>query len=124
MSESSYNGNSLIKASGVPVAFTAEQIQEWIKCKDDPVYFIENYIKIVTLDHGLQPMRLYDFQKEIVNAIVFSNRLVSACGRQLGKCVEKSTIYKVRNKKTGQVLELTAEEFHEINKPKKLSLLS
>lgn len=116
MSDTSYNGNNLIKSSGVPVSYTAEQVQEWIKCRDDPIYFIEKYIKIVTVDHGLQPMQLYDFQKKIVNSVLTSNRLISACARQMGKCVEKSTIYKVRNKKTGQVLELTAEEFHELNK--------
>jgi hypothetical protein len=116
MSDTSYNGNNLIKSSGVPVSYTAEQVQEWILCRDDPVYFIEKYIKIVTLDHGLQPMRLYEFQKKIVNSVLTTNRLISACARQMGKCVEKSTIYKVRNKKTGQVLELTAEEFHELNK--------
>ena len=119
----SYNGNNLIKSSGVSVAFTADNVAEWLKCKDDPVYFVENYIKIVTLDHGLQPMILYEFQKKIIKSLIHSNRLVSACGRQMGKCVEKSTIYKVRNKKTGQVLELTAEEFHELNTPQNLQTL-
>lgn len=115
----SYNGNNLIKPSGVSIPYTAENIQEWIKCKDDPIYFIENYIKIVTLDNGLQPMRLYDFQKEIVTSILTTNRMISACARQLGKCVNKDTKYTIRNKKTGAVQSLSASEFHELCKAKK-----
>lgn len=93
MSDTSYNGNNLIKSSGVPVSYTAEQVQEWIKCRDDPIYFIEKYIKIVTVDHGLQPMRLYDFQKKIVNSVLSSNRLISACARQMGKTTVMAAVF-------------------------------
>ena len=59
-----YNANPNLKAIGVSVQFTPEQIQEYIKCKTDYIYFIENYCQIVTLDHGLQLFKLYDCQKE------------------------------------------------------------
>ena len=58
MTAKSYLGNSLLKASGVPLNFTKEEIEEYLKCADDPIYFIESYCKIVTLDHGLQPFKL------------------------------------------------------------------
>ena len=124
---SSYNGNSLIKRSGVSEEWTSDKILEWVKCKDDPIYFIEKYIKIVTIDHGLQPMILYDFQKEIICGILDNNKLIAACARQLGKCHHKDTRYTIRNKKTGVISSITAKEFHESCTPgieHKLSKLS
>jgi hypothetical protein len=80
-----YNGNNLIKKAGVSQEWTLEQVAEWKKCSADPIYFIEKYVRIVTLDYGLQPMKLYDFQKEIVLAITNDNRVIANCSRQLGK---------------------------------------
>ena len=53
MATTYYNANQNLKAVGVPVEFTEEQIQEYIKCKKNPIYFIENYCKIVSLDDGV-----------------------------------------------------------------------
>ena len=64
-----YNSNSNLKAAGVQVDFTPDDIKEYIKCSQDPIYFIENYCYIVTLDHGLQLFKLYDCQKNKVNVI-------------------------------------------------------
>ncbi len=81
-----YNGNQNLKAAGYPISWELWQIEEFEKCRNDPIYFIENYIKIVTVDHGLQPMKMYDFQKDIAKGILLkSNRLISACARQMGK---------------------------------------
>ena len=52
-----YLGNPLLKKANTPIEFTQEQILEFVKCKDDPVYFANNYVKIVTLDHGLQTFK-------------------------------------------------------------------
>ena len=49
MSDTVYLGNPNLKRSNVQVEFTAEQISEYLKCKNDPVYFAKNYIKIVSL---------------------------------------------------------------------------
>ena len=61
-----YLGNPLLKKANVPVEFTKEQIQEYQKCMDDPVYFIQTHMKIVSLDEGLVPFKMYDFQKNMV----------------------------------------------------------
>jgi hypothetical protein len=58
-----YLGNPLLKKANTPIEFTQEQIEEFIKCQSDPVYFAKNYVKIVTLDHGLQPFKMYPFQE-------------------------------------------------------------
>ena len=59
-----YLGNPLLKKANVPHDWTKEQIQEYLKCKDDPVYFALNYVKIVSVDEGLIPFRMYEFQKD------------------------------------------------------------
>ena len=53
MSDTVYLGNPNLKKANVKVEFTQENIEEFIKCKDNPVYFAKNYIKIVSLDEGL-----------------------------------------------------------------------
>ena len=82
-----YLGNPNLKKANTAIEFTEEQIQEYIKCKNDPVYFIENYVKIITLDSGLQPFKLYDCQKKKVDCIMNNRRVVLMEGRQQGKTV-------------------------------------
>ena len=67
MSNDVYLGNPLLKKANTPIEFTQEQVEEFIKCKQDPVYFTKNYVKIVTLDAGLQPFLPYDFQEKLIN---------------------------------------------------------
>jgi hypothetical protein len=80
-----YNANSLLKASGINIPFTEENVQEWIKCSKDPIYFIENYCKIVSLDYGLIPFKLYDCQVEKVKIIHENRKVILMEGRQQGK---------------------------------------
>ena len=83
----SYNGNPNLKPVGYQHEFTAEQIQEIVKCKRDAIYFIENYCHIVTLDHGLQLFKLYECQKNKVKTILDERRVVCMEPRQQGKSV-------------------------------------
>ena len=100
MSNDVYLGNPLLKKANTSIEFTQEQIEEYIKCKDDPVYFAQNYVKIVTLDHGLQPFRTYDFQEKLINN--FHNNRFNICKmpRQTGKsttCVSYLLHYAIFN---------------------------
>lgn len=80
-----YLGNPLLKGAYVKQEFTKEQLAEYIKCSEDPLHFIENYIKVVTIDEGLQPFKMYDFQKDIARS-VFDNRFtICKIPRQSGK---------------------------------------
>jgi len=80
-----YLGNPNLKKANVPIEFTEEQVIEFIKCKNDPVYFAKNYIKIVSLDHGLIPFDIYPFQEKLVNNF-HSNRFnICKMPRQSGK---------------------------------------
>ena len=83
--ENSYLGNKNLKASDVPLDFTKEQVEEYLKCAAEPEYFIETYVQIVNVDEGLVPFDMYDFQRDIINK-VHSNRFVIAkLPRQSGK---------------------------------------
>ena len=85
MTTKQYLGNAQLKAAGVTLQFTKEQIEEYVKCAGDPIYFIESYCKIVTLDHGLQPFKLYDCQKKKVKIIHENRKVILMEGRQQGK---------------------------------------
>ena len=80
-----YLGNPNLKRTNVPINFTEDQIQEYLKCKADPVYFAKNYIKIVSLDEGLVPFSLYDFQEEMVNTFHANRFNIAKLPRQTGK---------------------------------------
>ena len=80
-----YLGNPNLKRANVPINFTEEQIQEYLKCKADPVYFAKNYIKIVSLDEGLVPFNLYDFQEEMVRCFHANRFNIAKLPRQTGK---------------------------------------
>lgn len=84
---SSYNGNSNLKPAGFEMQFTSEQVKELMKCKEDPIYFIENYCYIVSLDRGLILFNLYDCQKEKVDVIMNNRKVILMEGRQQGKTI-------------------------------------
>ena len=80
-----YLGNPNLKKAGTPIQFTKEQIDEWIKCKQDPIYFAMNYIQIISLDEGLVPFKMYDFQKEILRDFHENRFNIAKLPRQTGK---------------------------------------
>ena len=87
MENSSYNGNSLLKPIGFEMQYTSEQVREILKCKEDPIYFIENYCYIVSLDKGLILFKLYDCQREKVEVIMNNRKVILMEGRQQGKTI-------------------------------------
>jgi len=80
-----YLGNSNLKPAGIDIEFTKDQVAEYVKCANDPVYFIKTYVKVVSLDKGLIPFDLYDYQEELLN-IIHNNRFaIAKLPRQSGK---------------------------------------
>ncbi len=80
-------GNSNLKQVGYSIDYTPHQVREIIKCSQDYIYFIETYCQIVTLDHGLQPFKLYDCQKRKVHTIIGNRKVILMEGRQQGKTI-------------------------------------
>ena len=80
-----YLGNPLLKKANTAIEFTEEQIIEFVKCKDDPVYFANNYIKIVSLDEGLTQFKPYNFQEKLINNFHKNRFNICKMPRQTGK---------------------------------------
>ena len=100
MSGEIYLGNPNLKKANTPIQFTQEQILEFMKCKDDPVYFARNYIKIVSLDHGLVPFNMYPFQEKLIRNFHEHRFNICKMPRQTGKsttCVSYLLHYAVFN---------------------------
>jgi hypothetical protein len=85
MSDSVYLGNPNLKKANTPIQFTAEQIEEFIKCKEDPVYFAKNYVKIVSLDEGLVQFNPYGFQEKLITNFHKHRFNICKMPRQTGK---------------------------------------
>ena len=80
-----YLGNPNLKKVNTPVEFTKEQILEYQKCANDPIYFMREYIQIVSLDDGLVPFKMYPFQEHIVRTIHDNRFTICKLPRQSGK---------------------------------------
>jgi hypothetical protein len=80
-----YKGNPNLKSALTQSEYGEKELAEFIRCSKDPIYFIEEYVKIISLDEGLIPFKLYPFQKEIIGT--FHNNRFTICKlpRQSGK---------------------------------------
>ena len=80
-----YLGNPNLKKANTQIEFTEDNIREFLKCKGDPVYFANNYMKIVSLDEGLVQFKPYDFQERLINNFHENRFNICKMPRQTGK---------------------------------------
>ena len=80
-----YLGNPNLKKANTQQNFTKKQVAEYIKCRDNPVYFTERYLKIVNIDEGLMDFKMYDFQKEMMHKFHNNRFNIAKLPRQSGK---------------------------------------
>ena len=80
-----YLGNPNLKKANVSQNFTKKQVAEYLKCAEDPIYFIRTYIKIVSLDEGVIPFKMYDFQESMVGKFHKHRFNIAKLPRQSGK---------------------------------------
>jgi hypothetical protein len=80
-----YRDNPLLKKAGIEFEFTKEQLEEYVKCSNDPMYFTKNYVKIVTLDEGLAPFEPYEYQNKIIRTVHENRFVICKMPRQSGK---------------------------------------
>ena len=83
--EGAYLGNPNLKKANVPIEYTKEQVEEYIKCANDCRYFIEKYVQIVHIDKGLVPFNMYPFQRKMVDAFTNERFVINKLPRQSGK---------------------------------------
>ena len=80
-----YLGNPNLKRTGLSHNFTKDEIVEYQKCSESPIYFIKNYVRIVSLDHGLVPFDMYNFQEGMVDTMHENRFTIFKLPRQSGK---------------------------------------
>lgn len=116
--KTAYNGNPKLKKVGTPVHFTPDQVNEFLKCQNDPVYFIKNYIKIVNVDRGLIPFELWDFQETMVNTFVDYRFSICKLPRQVGKVLRNEEIIPTpQGMRRMDQLKVGSQVFDETGKP-------
>ena len=64
---------------------TEKELDEYVKCAEDPVYFAKTYMKIVNIDHGLMPFKMWDFQEEMLTTFYENRFSICKLPRQVGK---------------------------------------
>ena len=80
-----YLSNPNLKKVGVNIEFTQDQIQDYVKCAKDPIYFIKRFVKIVHVDRGLIPLDLYEYQERMINTFNNNRFVITKMPRQSGK---------------------------------------
>ncbi len=80
-----YNGNVLLKRANQQIEWTEDLVQEWVKCAEDPLYFIKTYMKIITLNEGLQTYQPWPYQEEMIKKFVDNRYTIVTTARQAGK---------------------------------------
>lgn len=80
-----YRGNKNLKRIGVAIEWNEDRISEYVKCAEDPVYFTETYMRIIHVDDGLVPFKLYDYQKDILRSYQNNRNTIITTARQAGK---------------------------------------
>ena len=111
MASINFSGNEMLKAAGVQIEYTPEQIEEYQKCMNDPIYFAKNYVTIVNLDKGRMLFDMYPFQERLVKQFQKERFNICKLPRQVGKCLSDKTIIKIKNKKTGKIEDISIQNF-------------
>jgi len=105
-----YNNNPNLPREDWKHAFTQQEIDEFIKCANDPVYFACTYMKIVNVDRGLMPFEMWDFQQDMLKSFHENRFSICKLPRQVGKCFELNTVIKIRE--NGIVSDITVGELY------------
>jgi hypothetical protein len=118
-----YNGDDKLRGPNQKIAMSKQRMEEYIRCKEDIMYFAEKYFYIVDIDKGKHKIQLREYQRRMLKAFVNPSEgkrhVIMLSSRQIGKCFCYDTIIKIRNKKTGIVKEITIKDFFEMTKSQK-----
>ena len=111
-----FKGNSNLRGLEEKIEYTPEQLKEYMKCKEDIVYFAETYFYIVSIDKGEIKIPLREYQKKVLKAFIDPPRRHTLLSqpRQSAKCVSWDTKIIIRNKKTKEIREISIGELFDI----------
>lgn len=82
-----YMGDPDLRRGGAKHPMTADMIREWRRCRDDIVYFVKKYMRIVHVDHGMVLFNLWEFQEKMLRNMEHNRFFISKCPRQVGKSI-------------------------------------
>jgi len=102
--------NEYIKRPLAVGEYTPEMLVELDTCSENPLSFVKHVV-IVHPDKGKIPFNPYPFQMEVLKTIINNRFVIILCARQAGKCVQGGSLIRIRNKKTGQIEDITIEDF-------------
>lgn len=85
LSQLGFRNNPNLRPAGAKISYTHDMIAEYIKCKNNPIYFISNYVKVVHPDRGVVNMELYEYQQKMVDTYHDNRKVVFLTSRQQGK---------------------------------------
>jgi Terminase large subunit, T4likevirus-type, N-terminal/Terminase RNaseH-like domain len=80
-----YNANPNLPRAGYIHCFTQTEMDEYIKCANDPIYFAKTYMKIINVDRGLIPFEMWDFQENMLTTFHENRFAICKLPRQTGK---------------------------------------
>ena len=83
--QQTYLGNPLLKSAYVPQDFSEEQVGEYVRCQQDPLHFVNEHVKIVSVDEGLIRFDLRDYQLDMINRFHNERFVICKMARQSGK---------------------------------------
>jgi hypothetical protein len=84
-SRESFSGNPNLKPAGIQIKLTMEQQVELAMCQENIIYFVQNYVKIISLDHGIVPFKLWKFQEKMITQMKDNRFVIAKLPRQVGK---------------------------------------
>jgi hypothetical protein len=102
-----------LKPANQPTAYSNQQLQEFVKCARDPLYFMENYMFIQHPTKGKIPFEAYPFQRDLVKTYWNFRNTAAMIPRQSGKCVVNNTEVVIRDKTSGEIYDLPIGTYYE-----------
>jgi hypothetical protein len=110
-----YMNNPSLPTADAQFEWTPEMVADLKKCKENILHFAESHFYIISLDEGKQKITLHPYQKRALRMIRDNRFSIMLFSRQSGKCLTMNTLCKIRNKKTGEIQELTIEKIFDIS---------
>ena len=104
--------NTVYKKPGKKDSYDVQKVNHLKKCIYDPLYFIDNFVRVQHATQGALPFKIYDYQKEILESFIYNQHTICMAGRQLGKCLNYSTYLELRSPE-GKEIKITVGEFYE-----------
>ena len=80
-----YNGNPNVKNANVQQSYTLDQVKNIQRYMGDPVTFIDECVKVISIDQGIIPFHPFPYQKRIIEAVNNNRFTICKLFRQSGE---------------------------------------